>query len=405
MFLEVIVEWHNFGRNLFNLVCCSVEVKRLLNKSYLMCAMSASLCSKVWFMWRALLWSVVSIFLLQSFEKWLGTLQFIHFFPQAGHFVDRSLDPGIRCYLEPQPAQALVLFVGVGLYLYFECWYSKRAARTSAVSCSLLWSWQAVSCWTMPSSVSRWLGLARMSVCRTPLCIPRMNWSWMCNVSRSNLQDRQANSQSIAEDTRRTTKSLIDSLGSCVSELKCIRCTLGLDFWVTMVSMVFSKSSSGSVKKSDLVLIMVVCTLSAHRDLVGIAVMFLYTVQSTLNFLNWGQVISAAISGALAMVGLMNGDGLVANEGCACLACWRIVRMSPMMVMSRSVINFFVRSGSNNSVTQLSWKFFTYVAASVSGIPALTNECFPCFYCSQRHIEINERSECSGLSQKANHIY
>ena len=168
-------------------------------------------------------------------------------------------------------------------------------------------------------------------------------------MSRSNLQDGQANSQSIAEDLRRTTKSLIDSLGSCVSELKFIRCTLGLDFWVTIVSMVFSKSSSGSVKKSDLVLIMVVCTLSAHRLyscegvwLVGIPVMFLYTVQSTFNFLNCVQVISAAMSGAFAMVGLINGDGLVANEGCAYLACWRIVRMSPMMVMPSSVRNCFV---------------------------------------------------------------
>ena len=191
----------------------------------------------------------------------------------------------------------------------------------------------------------RWLVFTNMSVWSVSLNNPLMSWSLICCSWMSCWQFGQVHLQSGEIDFEQTN-SCIGSVSDWWSELKCNRCTVGLDFLVTICSNV--SKSWVSFKSKRLV----------------------WTVS-----VDCGWVISVWICGDLvagAFIKMALGicsDGWVGG-GVVLVATGRgwpkrnIILMSPCKVVPKSSKPVFFKSINVSFVKGLSWNICAYLLAN-----------------------------------------
>ena len=150
--------------------------------------------------------------------------------------------------------------------------------------------------------------------------------------------------QSVAAESRRTTKFLIVWFSSCISSPKALRCTAGLERTFRIGSIFLSASSSSSVTKSRFMLMSDICTSSLQAlykcavDYVGCkCVICLYTSQSCLSFRNWGRVVSrVSVLKSAVMEAFATAAGWTGVVCCSFAYC-RMASLWPKKVMPTSV--------------------------------------------------------------------
>ena len=199
----------------------------------------------------------------------------------------------------------------------------------------------------------------------------------------------QLYSQSFAADFKRTMYSLIVSFCDCAMLEKASRWTAGFDLLVTIFSSFSIISFSLREKKLSTVFIMVVCILASHAEyiwagnwLLGTFVSCLYTLQSTLNFLNSGCVSSDFSCGML-ICGLWwavacdvaapsDAPSVVCSASCCSfdtlVMCFRMHSWSPMLLMLSSFSSSRVRSSA--LVIRFLTRLSAYAGICSLGTPA-----------------------------------